>query len=222
MNKKKIIIPIVIILLIICAVIGYKIIDTKKCTYTDDKPVIYIYNTTGKKEVTVGIEKIHGENLKLTYPKAYKNYWTVIADETGKLLVDGKKYNYLYWEDTTTVPFNIDKGFCVRGTDTVEFLESALEDLGLNEYERNDFITYWLPQMVDNKYNLISFNPPEYEKYYALKSNPKSDNTIRVFMVFIKSNEYVDLERQNLSAFNNLERDGLTIVEWGGMNLNKK
>lgn len=222
MNKKRLI----AIFLIIAMVIGTISIilfknEISKEVETAEKPVIYVYNSTGKKDVAIGIEKPHGDYLDLTYPKAIKNYWKVTADETGKLLIGNKKYNYLYWEDSAPFPFNIDKGFCIRGEDTAQFLENALTELGLNEYERNDFITYWLPQMANNKYNLISFNPPEYEEYYKLNSKPKADNTIRVFMMFIKTNEYENVQPQNLSAFNNCDRNGLTIVEWGGINFNK-
>lgn len=186
-----------------------------------EKPVIYVYSKTPT-TIKVGIEKIHGESLDLTYPKAKNNCWEVKTNENGKITVNGKNYNYLYWEDSDNYPLNIDKGFCVRGIDTASFLEEKLEDLGLNEYERNDFITYWLPQMVGNKYNLISFNPPEYEKYYALKTFPKADNTIRVMMLFKSSDEFMDLEPQHLGAFNSIDRNGTTIVEWGGANLDKR
>ena len=67
--------------------------------------------------------------------------------------------------------------------------------------------------MINNKYNLISFNPPEYEEYYKLNSKPKADNTIRIFMMFIKTNEYKSVQPQNLSAFNNCDRNGLTVAE---------
>ncbi len=186
-----------------------------------EKPVIYVYSKTPT-TIKVGIEKIHGESLDLTYPKAKNNYWEVKTNENGKITVNDKNYNYLYWEDSDNYPLNVDKGFCVRGIDTASFLEEKLEDLGLNEYERNDFITYWLPQMVGNKYNLISFNPPEYEKYYALKTFPKADNTIRVMMIFKSSDEFIDLEPQHLSAFNDVDRNGTTVVEWGGVNLDKR
>ena len=34
--------------------------------------------------------------------------------------------------------------------------------LGLNREEANEFIIYWLPQMQDNAYNLISFQQDVY------------------------------------------------------------
>ena len=45
----------------------------------------------------------------------------------------------------------------MKGEDTAKFLEGALAELGLTEKEANTFIMYWLPQMENNPYNVISF-----------------------------------------------------------------
>ena len=105
------------------------------------------------------------------------------------------------------------KGFCIKGEDTAAFLEDALEKLGLNRKEANEFIVYWLPIMEQNPYNIISFQTAVYIDAAELQINPAPDTLIRVFMAWQSADEYVELEKQELTA---PERTGFTVVEWGG------
>ena len=178
------------------------------------KPVIYAYSQKPQ-ELNITLTKSNNTKVDIEYPLSNNGTWTVKTDADGRLNINDRKYNYLYWEDKENLQFTIDKGFCVKGEDTAKFLEFALSELGLNETEQNDFITYWLPEMINNKYNLITFNPDEYFNMYRLSSDKKA-NIIRVYMVFEASDREVDLERQNLGAFNDWERNEVTIVEWGG------
>lgn len=99
------------------------------------------------------------------------------------------------------------------GEDTAAFLENALTQLGLNREEANEFIIYWLPQMQDNAYNLISFQQDVYTDSAKLTVDPAPDTLLRVFMAWQPSEKFVDLPAQELSA---PERTGFTVVEWGG------
>ena len=103
--------------------------------------------------------------------------------------------------------------FCVAGEDTAAFLEDALTQLGLNREEANEFIIYWLPQMQDNAYNLISFQQEIYTDSARLTIDPAPDTLLRVFMAWQPSEKFVGLPAQELSA---PERTGFTVVEWGG------
>ncbi len=122
--------------------------------------------------------------LTCTYP-AYNDGWQVTAAPDGTLC-DGKgqTYNYLYWEGESFTEWDMTKGFCIKGEDTASFLEDALERLGLNRREANEFIVYWLPLMEKNNYNIISFQTDAYEECAKLDISPKPDTLIRVFMVF--------------------------------------
>lgn len=174
------------------------------------KPVIYLYPET-KTDVTVNLS-LDGA-LTCTYP-AYNNGWQVTAHPDGTLIdKDGKEYNYLYWEGDTFSEFDFSEGFCVKGSDTAVFLEKALEELGLNRREANEFIVYWLPLMEKNPYNIISFQNKAYTDAACLNINPAPDTLIRVFMAWKSSDEYVQIEKQQLTA---PERHGFTAVEWGG------
>ena len=147
------------------------------------KPVIYLYPEV---ETEVSVKLDYNGNLVCTYP-AYKDGWTVTAAPDGTL--------------------------CVKGEDTAAFLEGALEQLGLTRREANEFIVYWLPLMEQNLYNIISFQTDIYTDNAKLMVDPAPDTLIRVFMAWQSADEYVELEKQDLTA---PDRTGFTVVEWGG------
>jgi hypothetical protein len=174
------------------------------------KPVIYLYP---EKEMQVSVDLTLDGKLTCTYP-AYDNGWEGTASPSG-ILTDakGQTYNYLYWEGETYAQYDLSKGFCVKGEDTAEFLEDALDKLGLTRREANEFIVYWLPLMEQNPYNIISFQTDIYTDAAKLKVDPEPDTLIRVFMAWQKTDSFVEIPEQELSA---PERSGFTVVEWGG------
>ena len=212
-NKRWI--PITIIFLIVlCSFLFGEANSCHSCHtcggVTVEKPVLYLYPEE-ETEVSVKLD-IDGE-LTCTYPK-YDDGWKVTAKPDGTLLDEnGLEYNYLYWEAESDVEFDMSKGFCVKGEDTAAFLEDALKELGLNRKEANEFIIYWLPMMESNPYNIIAFQTDIYTDMAKLNIEPTPDSVIRVFMVWNPSNEYVDIEPQELIA---PERKGFCVVEWGG------
>ena len=178
--------------------------------YVCYKPVIYLYP---EKETEVNVKLSLDGRLTCTYP-LYNGGWNVTALPDGTLTdANGQVYNYLYWEGETFTEYDFSKGFCVKGEDTAKFLETALEKLGLNRREANEFIVFWLPLMQENKYNVISFQTDVYTESAKLDVNPSPDTTIRVFMAYKASDEFVEIEKQNLTT---PERRGFTVVEWGG------
>ena len=174
------------------------------------KPVIYLYP---EEKTDISVTLAYDGTLTCTYPN-YKTGWHVSAKPDGTLTdEDGQTYRYLYWEGTSGTDYDFSTGFCVAGEDTAAFLEDALAQLGLNREEANEFIIYWLPQMQDNAYNLISFQQDVYTDSAKLTVDPVPDTLLRVFMAWRSSEKFVDLPAQELSA---PERTGFTVVEWGG------
>lgn len=177
----------------------------------DDKPVIYLYpeETT---QVDVSID-LAGEML-VTYPD-YGDGWQVIAEPSGQLtnLEDNLEYSYLFWEGTSTIDWEIDNGFVVKGSDTASFLQEKLAYLGLEPKEYNEFIVYWLPRMQDNPYNLIHFAGEDYTDSAKLNISPQPDSLLRVFMVYKPLHKPIEIEEQVLETFT---RQGFTVIEWGG------
>ena len=174
------------------------------------KPVIYLYP---EEEIDVNVELDFNGELTHTYP-AYNNGWKVTAKPDGTLTDDtGREYYCLFWEGKQNVEYDMSKGFVVEGSETAAFLEEKLAILGLTDKEANEFIIYWLPQMENNAYNLISFQSEVYTDNAELTISPEPDSVLRVFMAWQPLEEKIDIEEQELQGF---ERTGFTVVEWGG------
>ncbi len=211
--KKKILIIIVCVIAALLTIPGLYIVVTlavRSVTPAAKKPVIYLYPET---EMEISVNLNFDGDLTYTYP-LYNDGWQVTARPDGTITDEnGKEYNYLFWEGESNVAYDIKEGFCVKGEDTEGFLEEALEQLGLNRREANEFIVYWLPQMQKNAYNLISFAGEQYTDNASLDISPAPDTLIRVFMVWKAADEETELKAQELSA---PARQGFTVVEWGG------
>lgn len=194
-----------------------------------DKPVIYMYSDeTLQANVQVDFEG----DMTFTYP-AYNEGWDVEVRENGMIadLNSGTEVPYLFWEgEMEGLDFGGDgerncdgiiEGFLIHTDTTVEFFENVLKQMGMNDKESTDFITFWAPQIVDQKYALIQFKIDEEfaEKISRLKVSPKPDHLKRVYMVFTNLNEAdVDVEviKQQFESF---DRKGFTVLEWGGTEL---
>ena len=176
-------------------------------------PVIYLYP---EQEEEVSVRLDYDGKLTCTYPE-YDDGWNVTAAPDGRITDEnGQEYNYLYWEGETEQEYDFSEGFCVAGEDTAEFLEDALDRLGLTRREANEFIVYWLPRMEQNEYNLISFQSEAYTDHARLSIQPEPDTVIRVFMAYKPVENEQEIPEQTLAA---PERSGFTVVEWGGCEL---
>ena len=176
------------------------------------KPILYLYPET-ETEVTVNFE--HPENLTTTYPK-YNNGWKVIAQPNGDLRdSEGKYYYGLYW-DEWVANRSYSEGFYVEKDNAIAFLEEKLSTIGLNDRERNEFITYWLPILEQNGKSFVYFElTEERQQGNAMTISPAPDSLLRVNMHIWKVDENPNLPEQYLPSF---ERKGFTAVEWAGTN----
>ena len=173
------------------------------------KPIIYIYP---QKDMDLTIKLGNKNNLLYTYPK-YNNGWNVHVSKDGNIYDYNTKRNYygLYWEGIDNYKLNMNEGFVVKGSDTVKFLEEKLAILGLNDYEINEFIIYWIDKLESNKYNFISFRNEA--DMMPLIISEKPDTLIRVMMDYKPLNKKINVKEQTLTKVN---RKGFTVVEWGG------
>ncbi len=176
------------------------------------KPVIYLYPEE-ETEVSVQVDFNDGSELTCTYPE-YNNGWRVTAEPDGTLFDEsGNEYYCLYWESTQGERLRMNEGFCVSGTETADFLREKLMYMGLTAREANEFIIYWLPIMEKNPYNVVTFHTDSYTDAVPLSVSPAPDSVIRVFMTFYASETEIEIAEQDLPQYN---RDGFTVVEWGG------
>ena len=67
--------------------------------------------------------------------------------------------------------------------------------------------------MQDNEYNVISFNTDAYVGNSSLEITPAPDSLLRVFMTYYSSDTPIEIEPQE---FDDFERNGFTVIEWGG------
>ena len=183
------------------------------------KPVIYLYP---EQETKVNVQLTFNGTLTSTYPTLPPEGWTVTAQPDGTLTdEEGRSYRYLFWEGAADVDWKQDSGFLVKAEDAREFLEESLTQLGLNELEQNDFITYWLPKLEKNGESFVTFAAEQYTDNAILTVTPQPDSVLRVQMLISKVDDsnraaFQKLPEQELPRF---EREGFVLVEWGGTDL---
>lgn len=177
-----------------------------------EKPVIYLYP---EEECDVNVRLALNGDLTVSYPDYPRDGWQMTVSPDGTLTdSENRIYDSLFWEAALDADYDLSSGFCIKGEDTAAFLEETLSDLGLSETEANEFIVYWLPRMQEHAYNLITFQTTAYTDAAALDIEPAPDTVIRVFMVWQGLDKAVEVPEQVLPAAP--ERDGFTVVEWGG------
>ena len=183
------------------------------------KPVIYLYP---EQETKVNVQLTFNGTLTSTYPTLPPEGWTVTAQPDGTITdEEGRSYRYLFWEGVADVDWKQDSGFLVKAEDAREFLEQSLTQLGLNELEQNDFITYWLPKLEKNGESFVTFAAEQYTDNAILTVTPQPDSVLRVQMLISKVDDsnraaFQKLPEQELPRF---EREGFVLVEWGGTDL---
>jgi hypothetical protein len=185
-----------------------------------DKPVIYLY---AKKSTDVQISVDFKGDLTFMYPR-YDNGWQVNVSKQGiQNKTDQKYYPYLFWEGTTTdlgfvTTANGMEGYFIQTDSTISFLENTLSQLGLNQKEMTDFITFWGPQIEKHRYATIQFLVDEVytNEIAGINVNPAPDAMRRIYLLFEGSE--IELKQNFLTTpvLKSFEREGLTLVEWGG------
>lgn len=210
MDKKELGKIVAFIAVVALLVLGGLYLLQRDSGEVDEKPVIYLYSEE-ETEVTVRLD-LDGE-LTAAWP-AYEDGWRVTARPDGTLYDGaGNEYGYLFWEGISDTDWDFSQGFCVAGKDTGTFLREVLAEMGLTPREYNDFITYWMPRMQENAYDLIAFQGAAYEESARLEIDPAPDSVLRVFMAWWPLERPVEIEPQTFTPF---VREGFTVVEWGG------
>lgn len=184
------------------------------------KPVIYLYPKI-RSEVKVQVE-VAGDMIA-SYPKPGPDGWRVTAEPDGTLLdtSNGRRHRYLFWE-ATSAEWTIDpaRAHSVAAEEAPSFLERACGRFALTDQECGDFITYWLPALERNGHSLVEFVAPErYARYARMRVEPTPDTTIRLFMLFRRSEPGVQVGAPELPQ---QSRRGFTVIEWGGADLDER
>jgi hypothetical protein len=212
-------------------IIVYKSESKLKIRLADDPASAYIKGTVAKPVIYLYPEKEEDITLKInfkgqfatTYPK-YENNWKVKAYPDGKIWDTKTKrfYTSLFWDGEIHFKpehYQYKEGFVVEKNNLVEFLTEKLEHIGLNNYETNDFIQYWLPILEKNEFNFIHFIVnDDYKQFSENIIEPQPETSIRIMMEFHKTEKPFEIKEQHLPK---TERKGFTLVEWGGSDVSK-
>lgn len=174
------------------------------------KPVIYLYPEKNT-EVSVKV----GADITKSDPE-YGLGWKVLASPSGKLIMGDKTYNSLFWEGTGFGSYpTITSGTVVAKADVSATISSQLSGMGLNSKEIADFKDFWIPRMPSAPFVRLSWLTTEQMNVLApLKVSPKPDSMIRVFLDFAGTQSKSAITPQILPHY---ERNGFTLVEWGGL-----
>ena len=177
------------------------------------KPVIYVYPEKPM-EVSVSINITKGK-FSVVYPKFNEgnNTWKIKANPNGDIEIKNRKYPYLFYECDSYFNQETNEGFIVDENNAEDFLEEKLKYLGLNDKEITDFITFWLPILLNNKLSLCTFQSQEFFDHIPMNVSPKPDTLIRIFLTIKKIDSPIEIKEQKLEHH---ERKGFTVVEWGG------
>ena len=180
--------------------------------YIKCKPVVYLYP---EEPMDISVQlKLKESKFTTVYPKfTKKDTWNVHAETDGTISIKGRKYPYLFWEAESYDLPDSNEGFVVTDKDAQSFLEEKLDILGLNDKEKTDFITFWLPILLKNKLSLCTFQTKKFFDTMELNVTPKPDSMIRIFISIVKLDKPVNVKEQKLES---VERKGFTVVEWGG------
>lgn len=182
------------------------------------KPVIYLYDSDSSQQYDIRLG-FDGSFMAVYPPFNREKGWRCNSNSIGQITIEDKHYPYLFWEGNKALNFELDSAFVVARTELIPFLDSSLSLLGLNNKERTDFITYWLPELNASAYNLIHFAGPAYARQVPMQVHPRPASLLRIFMVFKGLFAPIDLPHQKLKA---AIRNKNCLVEWGGLNIGNK
>lgn len=191
--------------------------------YPAEKPVIYCYAAEST-AFSINIQTAH--ELQFVYPAFDSgNTWNVEL-EPNQLpkTTSGIEVPYLFWESKNegTIQLlkeeNELKGEILRGNEITAYLEKTLSEVGFNAQEKTDFITYWAPRIVNEKYLFVQFlQNNDCQQFASYTVNPQPESFNRFFMVFTPFNEYPEFLEPVKQKLVPIQRSGFHFVEWGGI-----
>lgn len=208
------------------------------------KPAIYLY----PKQSTVVNVKIQPQGeLTIDIPKYnQQNGWSVLAEPDGSLkdlqptltskeeiqkyknkhgleyAIKSQKteiYPYLYWEALKEKEYEYNpKGWIVNADEVEAFLENRLDDIGFNENEKHDFLSYWTYVIKEKQkpfYKLSFFFTDDFNREHPMQISPQPNSIFRVMLQVEELEEYPHeyIEPQEIEKIN---RKGFFVLEWGG------
>lgn len=178
------------------------------------KPVIYTYGN----DVDCSIQLQAKGKFTFTYPN-YNESWKGTAHLDGSFSIGTTNYPYLFWEgeqDLSTL-LSFESGFVVNKDEVISFLESKLSEMGFNQKEKTDFITFWGPIMSQSNEGFARFLfTEEYDAIAQMDVQPKPEGIFRLYLLWTPlDNQRIDINPKN-QVIHRVNRKGFHVLEWGG------
>lgn len=174
------------------------------------KPNIYLYPT---EPADVSVTFAHPTALTVTDPVYPADGWRAAADPDGTLSTGGEEYGFLFYE-AVTVPgyYQTEKGFVITADSREETFTRILSEYGLNEREIADFTEFWCDKLdAGCDYAMYPQLTDVIDEAMPITVSPSPDSVLRIWFAFVKND--TPAEKAVIVPF---ERNGFTVVEWGG------
>lgn len=178
------------------------------------EPIVYFYPVEPQEIDFKLDEKI---DVLASYPK-YHEGWKMMVNPDGKILdaKTGAVDHRVFWEGISGLLPSLTRGHVVAKAEVDGFLSERLQSLGLNDFEIAEFKEAWLSYLTEKEYCFIGFYNQELISQYApINIEPKPETVIRVLMDYRPLDEFTEVLPPKLQP--TPERNGFTVVEWGGL-----
>ncbi|MBP0970128.1 MAG: hypothetical protein J5744_08290 [Oscillospiraceae bacterium] len=177
------------------------------------KPNIYLYSDEETEaKVTFGVPQW----LRVSDP-LYEDSWQARVMGDGSLVMEnGLEYGYLFYESETQ-PFYFQKetGWRICAESRQEQFRSILEAYGFNEKETEDFLEFWVTRLDSGEdYVMYPQKTEIVDLAMPLTVEPTCDSVFRLWFTFEKASDTADIREPEIIS---IERNGFTLVEWGGV-----
>ena len=176
------------------------------------KPNIYLYP---EKESNISV-KFDSPELLLTVIPDYNNEWYAKVSPNGEMIVDNKKYGYLFYESMTS-DYNMqkDEGFIVPIKDREKFFNYIASYYGFNKQETIDFVTFWCSRLEsDKEYIMYPQLTKTIDILMPVRITPNPESIFRIWFLFVEKTDEIKIEKPKQVL---APRKGYTMVEWGGI-----
>ncbi|MBR7039028.1 MAG: hypothetical protein IKI21_07235, partial [Oscillospiraceae bacterium] len=173
------------------------------------KPNIYLYPA---EETPFTVTFSRPELLTVTDP-FYGNGWQGTALPDGTLYTTDGTYRFLFYESLTNERYyQREAGFTVPAEDRAAVFTEILTGYGLNEQEIADFNEFWCEKLdAGCDYAMYPQLTETVDAAMPVTVTPAPDTVLRLWFAFVK-----DETPAKTAVPQGFDRQGLTMVEWGG------
>lgn len=159
----------------------------------------------------------------LTTKESIEKYTNKFGLEYVSKSQNSGKYPYLYWESIREEDYAYNpKGWLIKSNEVKEFLNNKSEEIGFNEQEKDDFVSYWVYKIDETDkpfYKLSFFFTNEFDIEHPMNITPKPDSIYRVMLQVEAFNEEPELSIQP-QEIERINREKFFVLEWGGYFVN--